>query len=104
MFPVKVNVPLYRGINSSLIANLLENGQLINKSFSSFSKRRFFAERFTNNSRMLVLQPGKYPAINRKRFLNNSHEKEVTLAPGVYTMNGLTNNGNIRVTYKPLRQ
>jgi hypothetical protein len=103
MFPIKVNVPLYRGINSRLIANLFKNGQFINKSFSSFSKSRFTAERFTNNSRVLVLQPGKYPSINRKSFLNNSYEKEVTLAPGVYTMNGLTNNGNIRVTYKPLR-
>jgi hypothetical protein len=101
-FPVKVNVPLYRGVSRSRIEKLLKNGQFVNTSFSSFSKGRFVAERFTNNSRVLVLPPGRYPAINRKSFLNNSYEYEVTLAPGVYTMNGYTNKGNIRVTYKPL--
>jgi hypothetical protein len=101
-FPVKVNVPLYRGVPRTLIAKLLNSGQLVNTSFSSFSKSRNVAERFANNPRVLVLPPGRYPAINRKRFLNNSYEYEVTLAPGVYTMNGFTNKGNIRVTYKPL--
>jgi hypothetical protein len=101
-FPVKVNVPLYRGINSNLIANLLKNGQLTNKSFSSFSKRRYEAKSFGNTNHLLVLPPGKYPAINRERFIGNREEHEVTLAPGVYTMNGYTNRGNVRVTYKPL--
>ena len=101
-FPIQVNVPLYRGINSNLIDRLINNGQLVNTSFSSFSKRRSVAKRFGHTNQFLVLPPGKYPAINRERFIDNYYEREVTLAPGVYTMNGYTNKGNIRVTYKPL--
>ena len=111
MFPVKVNVPLYRGIRSGPTMNkLLSQGYLVNKSITSFSTNRWMAESFsTNNNKkgyILVLPPGKYPAINRQKFAWNISEFEITLAPGVYTINKnrpRTNNGNIRVTYKPLR-
>jgi len=120
-FPVTVNVPLYRGvaIKNYLPANfptkekILKNGSFINRSFTSFSKNRstakeFFTGRFNNLPYyILVLPPGRYPAINREKFVGEKNESEVTLAPGIYTVNKnkpLTNNGNIRVTYKPLRQ
>ena len=110
MFPVTVNFPLYRGINYKLGENALRNGKLVNNSFSSFSKIRGTARLFGTGGgssvwgHMLVLPPGRYPAINRGRFINNYIEREITLAPGVYTVNGLTNKGNIRVTYKPLNR
>jgi len=118
-YPVTVNVPLYRGvaIKKSLPKNfptkekILKNGYFINKSFASYSKKRSVALGFGNTINnlpyyILTLPPGRYPAINREKFVGNANEKEITLAPGIYTVNRnrpLTNNGNIRVTYKPLR-
>lgn len=103
MFPIRVNVPLYRGLRPQRAQKLLNNGQLINTSFSSFSKNRNVARNFASYSgKLIVLPPGKYPAINREHFTGSRYESEVTLAPGVYTMNGFTNKGHIRVTYKPL--
>ena len=118
-YPVTVNVPLYRGvaIKKSLPKNfptkekILKNGYFINKSFASYSKKRRVALGFGNTINnlpyyILTLPPGRYPAINREKFVGNANEREITLAPGIYTVNRnrpLTNNGNIRVTYKPLR-
>lgn len=105
MFPIYVNVPLYRGIRPQIAQKLLNNGQLLNTSFSSFSKNKNVARNFASyNGKLIVLPPGKYPAINREGFTGSSYESEVTLAPGVYTMNGYTNKGHIRVTYKPLNR
>jgi len=117
--PVMVNVPLYRGVeaifplpkNFPTKEKILANGYFINKSFTSFSKSRNWARLFTERSPgsfpyILTLPPGRYPAINRQNFIKNRLESEITLAPGIYTVNKnrpLTNNGNIRVTYKPLR-
>ena len=117
--PVMVNVPLYRGVEATFPLpknfptkeKILANGYFINKSFTSFSKSRNIARLFTERSPvsfpyMLTLPPGRYPAINRQNFIKNRRESEITLAPGIYTVNKnrpLTNNGNIRVTYKPLR-
>jgi len=119
MFPVNVNVPLYKAIkipqplpnNFPTKEKVLKNGYLVNKSFASFTKNRSVSREFLLFSRgkspyILVLPPGRYPAINREKFVGNANEMEVTLAPGIYTVNRnrpLTNNGNIRVTYKPIR-
>jgi len=117
-FPVSVNVPLYRGVaiknylppNFPTKEKILANGSFINRSFASYSKNRNTAVGFGNTNNfpyyILVLPPGRYPAINREKFIGNKNEREVTLAPGIYIVNKnkpLTNNGNIRVTYKPLR-
>jgi hypothetical protein len=117
-YPVTVNVPLYRGVavkyylpkNFPTKEKILKNGYFINKSFASYSKNRNTALGFgnTNNEPFYILRlpPGRYPAINREKFVGERNEMEVTLAPGIYTVNKnkpLSNNGNIRVTYKPLR-
>ena len=117
-YPVTVNVPLYRGVairnylpkNFPTKKKILKNGYFINKGFASYSKNRNVALGFGNSNDspyyILTLPPGRYPAINREKFVGNANEMEVTLAPGIYTVNRnrpLTNNGNIRVTYKPLR-
>jgi hypothetical protein len=103
MFPIRVNVPLYRGLRPQWAQKLLNNGQLLNTSFSSFSKNKSVTRNFASYSgKIIVLPPGKYPAINRERFTGSTYEHEITLAPGVFTMNGYTNKGNIRVRYKPL--
>ena len=120
MFPVTVNVPLYRGIIAGYNGNstftpskdqVLKRGMFISNSFASFSKNRSVAQHFTVTDNeilpfyILRLEPGVYPAINREKFLGSKTEEEVTLAPGKYIVNRnhpLTNNGNIRVTYKPL--
>jgi len=104
IFPTHVNSHLYRGISNFSKNQILQKGYLVNKSFSSFSKSREIAKSFSGNvGVILVLPPGKYPAINSEKFTGNRREREVTIAPGIYTVNGLTNSGNIRVTYKPLR-
>lgn len=129
-YPVTVNAPLYRGVayargfknNAPTKNKILKNGYFINNSFASYSKNRKIAEAFMKNGYeneefetfkpssqsyyILTLPPGRYPAINREKFTGKKREREVTLAPGIYTVNRnrpLTNNGNIRVTYKPLR-
>jgi hypothetical protein len=113
--PINVNVPIYRGITPNrgplTLNRVFVNKKIVNKSFASFSKNRSVAKMFAgnlqNNGYIIVLPPGRYPAINRKKFIRNNAEEEITLAPGVYTLNTLskniiTSNGNIRVAYKPL--
>jgi len=89
--PIVLNTPIYRGIRSN---KRIVNGKLLNRSFASFSKNKSVANRFAremfnvnnHNGFILVLQPGKYPAINREKFIGNSSEREITLAPGTYTV------------------
>lgn len=102
--PIRVNTNLYRGINTNLMRKLLKNGYLNDNYLSSFSKNKNIAKGFTNNllGKVLVLNKGRYPAINEKNH-GNTPEREVTLAPGRYTLVGVTPNGNLKVTYTPKR-
>jgi hypothetical protein len=105
MFPVTVNVPLYRGItnkNGSLYKQLQANGVLKN-SFASFSRNKRTANSFafgmpSMNVKhiVLILPPGRYPGINSRTFRSKGHEvNEVLLAPGKYTINkNKTKNNN----------
>ena len=97
MFPVAVNTPLYRGIinkNGTLIKQLRNSGNMLN-SFASFSRSQSIAKGFlvgmpSINAKhiLLVLPPGRYPAINSRTFKSNSPlELEVLLAPGTYVVN-----------------
>ena len=110
--PIRVNTNLYRGLNAKFTRKLLLNGYLNDNYLASFSKNKNVAIGFTrtgknnNNIRekVLVLKPGRYPAINEKNnriSKGNTPEREVTLAPGRYTFAGFTRNGNIIVKYTP---
>lgn len=96
MFPVTINTPLYRGVlnkNGSLLKQLDISGMMKN-SFSSFSRSRNVAESYlkgmpSSNVKyiLLVLPPGRYPAINSRKFKSWFPESEVLLAPGNYKVN-----------------
>jgi hypothetical protein len=107
MFPVTTTAPLYRGVVSRKLTakKVLDNGKLVNNSFSSFSYNRFRAQNFAaagQNGFVIVLPPGRYPAINAAKFIDYNFEREVTLAPGTYIVNGGKNNkGNIKVKFHP---
>jgi hypothetical protein len=107
MFPVTTTAPLYRGVKSrKFTANkVMANGKLVNKSFSSFSYNRQRAANFAFSAPggfIIVLPPGRYPAINAGNFIGLHFEKEVTLAPGIYKVNGRSTKGNINVRFQPL--
>jgi len=97
MFPINVNTPLYRGIinkNGTLMRKLKNSGNIQN-SFASFSRSESIARSFlvgmpSMNAKhlLLILPPGRYPAINSRTFRSNAPlEKEVLLAPGKYVVN-----------------
>lgn len=105
MHPVTVKVPLYRGFTySKNFAEAYRTGKWVNHSFASFSKdfrvAVSFAPPFSNGRHfIIVLPPGKYPAINREKFIRNRHESEITLAPGTYYMNR-NKNGRVIINNK----
>jgi len=117
--PLRVNKNLYRGMTTSFLRKLIHNGYLNNNRLTSFTKTKRIAENFSNQyqnninislkRKVLILKPGRYPAINNLKYnktYNNSaygREDEVTLAPGRYTFAGFTPNGNIKVNYTPSR-
>jgi hypothetical protein len=114
MFPVTINTPLYRGIinkNGTLIKKLRNSGKMKN-SFASFSRSESIARSFlvgTNAKHLLlILPPGRYPAINSRNFRsNNPTEQEVLLAPGNYVLNkpsNLNTRFGIHVKYVPSNQ
>jgi len=105
-YPIYVRVPIYRGIRS---LNRFVNGKLTNYSFSSFSKNNNTARNFSSlhgistGGYVLVLKPGKYPGINRRKFIHNKEEREITLAPGTFEIINKNNNKRlIHVRYTPL--
>ena len=103
---------LYRGIkaaNQRTIAMISNFMKRPNKShhyptFLSFSTNRNIANVFRggNNGYILTLNKGTYPAIRNNRYTpaQIKKEKEVTLAPGIYTMLRKTKNG-FNVSYTP---
>ena len=106
MFPLTTTVPLYRGVggmvrNKVKLNKVLTNGKLVNNSISSFSYNRNTARFFARKRGfILVLPPGRYPAINAKQFIGNKSEGEVTLFPGTLYVTGRNNNtGNVIVRY-----
>ena len=106
MFPLTTKVPLYRGVggmvrNKVKLNTVLSNGKLVNNSISSFSYNRNTARFFARKRGfILVLPPGRYPAINAKQFIGNRSENEVTLYPGTFYVTGRNNNtGNVIVRY-----
>ena len=106
MFPLTTSVPLYRGVggmvrNKVKLNTVLSNGKLENNSISSFSYNRNTARWFARKRGfILVLPPGRYPAINAKQFIGNNTEGEVTLFPGTLYVTGRNNNtGNVIVRY-----
>lgn len=106
MFPLTTKVPLYRGVggmvrNKVKLNTILSNGKLVNNSISSFSYNRNTARFFARKRGfIIVLPPGRYPAINAKQFIGNSRENEVTLYPGTFYVAGRNNNtGNVIVRY-----
>jgi hypothetical protein len=116
MFRVTVNVPIYRGMHNfraklykrKPMYNTLTNGGAIKNSFASFSKNKNYAAKYAWKGLVLVLPPGRYPAINAMKFgYPKNRETEITLAPGEYTLNNtrnITRNGNVPfvpVKYKP---
>jgi hypothetical protein len=123
MFPIRVNVPLYRGMvdkTGNLFKKLRTNGEM-NNSFASFSRSNYTAESFafgmpsmTAKHIVLILPPGIYPAISRsKNFKTVGYESdEVVLAPGKYIVNKSKSNFSnrwatrsyVHVKYKPSNQ
>jgi hypothetical protein len=106
LFPMTTTVPLYRGVggmgaNKVKLNTVLSNGRLVNNSISSFSYNRNTAQFFARKRGfIMVLPPGRYPAINRKQFTGNRTENEVTLHPGTFYVTGRNNNtGNVMVRY-----
>jgi hypothetical protein len=107
MFPLTTTAPLYRGVggmgfNKVKLNTVLSNGKLVNNSISSFSYNRNTAQFFARKRGFIfVLPPGRYPAINRKKFTGTtSSENEVTLYPGTFHVTGRNNNtGNVLVRY-----
>ena len=106
MFPITVNVPLYRGLlnrNGTTYNTLKKNGVFTN-SFSSFTKHKGTANSFafgippTMNAKYMVfiLPPGRYPAISSNNFKARGFEgHEIVLAPGKYVINkNKTKNSN----------
>jgi len=105
MFPITVNAPLYRGIvntHGNLFKQLRTNGVMKN-SFASFTRHKGTANSFafgmpSMNVKhlVLILPPGRYPAINSKNFRAKGFEAdEVLLAPGKYIINkNKTKNSN----------
>lgn len=98
MFPVTVNTPLYRGIinkNGTLLEKFKTSGNFKN-SFASFSRsesvgRSFLVGMPSMNAKhlLLILPPGRYPAINSRNFKSymGQSEQEILLAPGNYIIN-----------------
>ena len=106
MFPLTTTVPLYRGVggmvrNKVKLNKVLTNGKLVNNSISSFSYNRNTARFFARKRGfIIVLPPGRYPAINAKQFIGNKSENEVTLFPGTFYVTGRNNTtGNVFVRY-----
>ena len=109
MFPLTTKAPLYRGVggrvrSSIKINKVMSNGKLVNNSISSFSYNRNTARFFAGKRGfVLVLPPGRYPAINARQFIGNRLlEKEVTLYPGTFYVTGRNEGtGNVKVRYVP---
>ncbi len=115
-FPVNLQMPIYRGVQNfganvygrpKILNKLLANGKLEN-SFASFSTNKKYAKGYSWKGLVMVLPPGRYPAINSSKFgFPNNREKEITLAPGYYILNKTKNinmNGNtpiVPVKYIP---
>lgn len=108
--PLRVNTNLYRGTTATFIKRLLTNGYLDNNRVTPFTRNKNIAQTFihgyvngsrNNTGKVLILKPGRYPAINERRYNEKSYENEVTLAPGRYTLVGVTPNGNLKVNYTP---
>jgi hypothetical protein len=102
---------LYRGMAAtnpkaiSMLANFTHRRNHHYPSFLSFSTSKNVAARFTNgNGYILSIERGTYPSIRSNTYTRaaNRNEKEVTLAPGTYTMIRKTNNG-FHVKYTPNR-
>lgn len=105
MFPLTTKVPLYRGVggapaNKVKLNKVLSNGKLVNNSIASFSYNRNTARFFAKKRGfIIVLPPGRYPAINATKFIGNKSESEVTLFPGTFYVTGRNNTGNVMVRY-----
>jgi hypothetical protein len=108
MFRVTVNTPLYRGLQNfkasvykrePIYNALTKPGGSLKNSFASFSKSKNYAAKYAWKGLVLVLPPGRYPAINAAKFgYPKNREAEITLAPGVYTLNttrNITRNRNV---------
>ena len=83
---------------------MLNKGHLNSNSFISFSKNRRIANGFAHGGIIVVLGPGKYPAVENGRngFITNQREREVLLAPGRLTLRKNRRlNGNYVVNYTP---
>ena len=106
---------LYRGMRANnpkavaMLANFAQRKSYHYPSFLSFSTNRNVAIDFklnrVNNIRkgfIITINRGTYPAIRHNTYTpsQSKNEKEVTLAPGKYTMIRKTNNG-FNVKYTP---
>jgi hypothetical protein len=102
---------LYRGMRANnpkaiaMLVNFAHGKNYHYPSFLSFSTNRNVANSFRlNNSRgfIITINRGTYPAIRHNTYTRAQikNEKEVTLAPGTYTMIRKTNNG-FNVKYTP---
>jgi hypothetical protein len=114
--PVNVRQNLYRVTTPNKIEQLLKNGYLNTRKVTSFTYNKKFANNYQKrrnanqpirNHRYMILGPGRYPGINstrNSRFRSAfPYEKEVTIAPGTYFLQGITPNGHLKVTYTPHR-
>lgn len=112
--PLNVNSEIYRGIprmynynninnNTNYVQKLKNHGFLNSNSFISFSKNRKIANSYARgNGIVIVLGPGRYPAVqNGKNGFISEHkgEYEVLLAPGRITLGNKRPNGSYKVKY-----
>lgn len=112
MTPKNYKEPLYRGIKNGNISAFMSRGSVVNRpTFSSFTKNKNVASRFTNqnNRTFLVIQNPTH--INSIHYGRNGYstyhksENEVLLPPGQFTVTGKRVNGNntfIYVNFKRL--
>ena len=115
--PINIGTAIYRGIpkrftdpnnnnfnsTTNYSRKMLNQGYLNSNSFISFSKNPLIAKGYGLNGIVVVLPPGRYPAVENGRngFATNMNEREVVLAPGRLTLvNRNPNaNGRYKVTY-----
>ena len=98
--PIEVKERIYRGIPKGLFTK----NHLNNTSFMSFSKSLHVARGHAGaNGNILILQPGKYPAVENGRNGFKSwyrqSEREVLLAPGRLTRVNSSNKNGTLVKY-----
>jgi hypothetical protein len=101
--PINVNVPLYRGLKHNISQKLLHNKYLVNNAFPSFTKKPQIAKTFSGNNYpkpygiVIVLNAGRYPAMQSNKRYHHKGEAEVTLAPGRFNL--LKNKNTVKNSY-----